>query len=252
MTNLKTLTMTIIAISSALLVSCNKEDEDAIEMEVVRRGVELIPGRDGKEYEAVDLGLPSKVLWSTCNIGAHSPQESGNFYAWGETETKAHYLWDNYEHCDGDIFSLTKYVQQGGAEDYGLGKQYDDKTVLDSIDDVAKVTMGGKWKMPTVYYFSELDRNTTKRYCKLEGVYGILFTSTRKGYEDRSIFLPIAGKFDDKKVSFNGRSGWYWASELSGKYTYMGQELNIDSDGNAVLSQYPRYVGLSVRPITKR
>ncbi len=41
---------------------------------------------NGHEY--VDLGLPSGTLWATCNIGAESPEECGDYFAWGETEPK--------------------------------------------------------------------------------------------------------------------------------------------------------------------
>ena len=45
------------------------------------------------DYGYVDLGLPSGTLWATCNIGANYPWEYGNYYAWGETKTKAVYDW---------------------------------------------------------------------------------------------------------------------------------------------------------------
>ena len=37
-------------------------------------------------HEYVDLGL--SVKWATCNVGASSPEEYGNYFAWGETEPK--------------------------------------------------------------------------------------------------------------------------------------------------------------------
>ena len=37
-------------------------------------------------HEAVDLGL--SVKWSTCNYGASSSYNNGNYYAWGETSTR--------------------------------------------------------------------------------------------------------------------------------------------------------------------
>jgi len=40
------------------------------------------------EHEWVDLGLPSGTLWATCNVGANSPEEYGDYFAWGETEPK--------------------------------------------------------------------------------------------------------------------------------------------------------------------
>ena len=46
---------------------------------------------NGHNY--VDLGLPSGTLWATCNVGADTPEGYGNYYAWGETETKEVYNW---------------------------------------------------------------------------------------------------------------------------------------------------------------
>lgn len=54
--------------------------------------------------ESVDLGLPSKTLWATCNVGAEAPEELGDYFAWGETEpNKSEYEWTNYEWCDQKI-----------------------------------------------------------------------------------------------------------------------------------------------------
>ena len=44
-------------------------------------------------YEYVDLGL--SVLWATCNIGADKPEDYGDYYAWGESETKSTYTESN-------------------------------------------------------------------------------------------------------------------------------------------------------------
>ena len=45
--------------------------------------------KDGHEY--VDLGLPSGLLWATCNVGANAPEEYGDYFAWGETSPKDEY-----------------------------------------------------------------------------------------------------------------------------------------------------------------
>ncbi len=47
-------------------------------------------------HEAVDLGLPSGTLWATCNVGASSPEELGDYFAWGETKPKEKYSDENY------------------------------------------------------------------------------------------------------------------------------------------------------------
>ena len=43
----------------------------------------------------VDLGLPSGVLWASCNIGANAIEDYGLFFAWGETSPKQEYNYDN-------------------------------------------------------------------------------------------------------------------------------------------------------------
>ena len=46
-------------------------------------------------YDYVDLGLPSGTKWATCNVGATTPEEYGNYYAWGETTVKTEYVEEN-------------------------------------------------------------------------------------------------------------------------------------------------------------
>ena len=60
-------------------------------------------------YDFVDLGLPSGLLWATCNVGADSPEDIGNYYSWGETDTKSKYAWSTYKWCRGSSNSITKY-----------------------------------------------------------------------------------------------------------------------------------------------
>jgi hypothetical protein len=40
-------------------------------------------------YTYVDLGL--SVKWATCNVGAATPEEYGDYFAWGEVEPKTTY-----------------------------------------------------------------------------------------------------------------------------------------------------------------
>lgn len=47
------------------------------------------------KYEAVDMGV--SVKWAAYNIGAEKPEEYGGYYAWGETEEKETYSYDNYK-----------------------------------------------------------------------------------------------------------------------------------------------------------
>lgn len=45
--------------------------------------------KNANGYEYIDLGL--SVKWATCNVGATSPEEYGDYFAWGEITTKAEY-----------------------------------------------------------------------------------------------------------------------------------------------------------------
>ena len=60
-------------------------------------------------HEYVDLGLPSGTLWATVNVGATRPNEFGDYFAWGETEPKEEYDWNNYKWCNGSENTMTKY-----------------------------------------------------------------------------------------------------------------------------------------------
>ncbi len=66
-------------------------------------------GDTAESHEWVDLGLPSGTLWATCNVGASSPEEYGDYFAWGETEPKTTYFWSTYKYCQGTETTMTKY-----------------------------------------------------------------------------------------------------------------------------------------------
>ncbi len=84
-------------------------------------------------HDYVDLGLPSGLLWATCNIGASSPEGYGNYYSWGETKTKSTYNYKNYKYYNYDKGYYTKYCTNS---EYGI---VDNKTTLEATDDAAYV-----------------------------------------------------------------------------------------------------------------
>ena len=130
-----------------------------------------------KAPKVVDLGL--SVGWASCNVGATSPEEFGDHYAWGEVEPKEYYGWDNYK-WKGSVewSSVVKY-----SAEFGL-------VILEPGDDVAHVSYGGKWRMPTKEELEELIANCYNQFVELEGVKGVRYTSKQNG---NSIFIPLAG-----------------------------------------------------------
>ena len=59
-------------------------------------GIDVTISTSNSRY--VDLGLPSGLLWATYNVGAHVPEEYGDYFAWGETQPKATYDWNTYNY----------------------------------------------------------------------------------------------------------------------------------------------------------
>lgn len=238
-------TAVCLALSSISFISCEKEDKDAISIDVVQKGTQKIQGIDGKEYEVVDLGFPSKILWATCNIGATSPEKYGDYFAWGEIQSKAKYDWTTYNHCNGSKLTIKKYYKVD--ENYG---STDGKLALDSIDDAATQLMGEKWNMPLRRDFSDLISRCDWKYCKLNGVWGCLFTSKENG---NSLFLPHAGlmdvTMDVPEHLHTGSYGYYWSADLYD--TQDAYTLYFDRKSNPVHKQYQsREIGLPIRPVT--
>ena len=236
---------------TTLLTGCEKEDKDSISKSDVNKGIVMIEGRGGQEFAAVDLGLSSGTLWATCNVGASSPEDAGNYYSWGEIEPKSYYDTYSYKWFDDKYAEYyTKYINDKDNPYYSDSTK---KNVLYPEDDVARMVMGEKWFMPTPDDFNELTYRCERRYCKLNGVWGFLFTSKVKGYTDNSIFFPFAGRKDGDKVKFDVDYGFYWSRNLYTKkesdcaYSFWIQDDPDIADEDKFL---PRYLGLTVRAIT--
>ena len=192
-------------------------------------------------FAYVDLDLPSGLLWATCNVGADKPEDYGDYFTWGETETKDYYDWSNYKWCNGSYNNLTKYCTNSY---YGT---VDNKTVLDPEDDAAHVNWGGGWRMPTTREWKELYDNTTSTWTTEDGVAGRKFTS--KTDSSKYIFLPAAGYRNGTSLYFAGSDSLYWSSSLftdSPDYAY---SMDFDSGGVNPQSDNRRFFGFTVRPV---
>ena len=189
----------------------------------------------------VDLGLPSGLLWATCNMGADTPEDYGNYYAWGETTTKSGYSWSTYQYCNGSDNTLTKYCTNSS---YGYNGFVDNLTALLPEDDVATANWGGNWRMPTKEEWQELLDNTTNTWTQQNGVNGRLFTASN----GNSIFLPAAGYRYNSSLYIAGSYGFYWSSSLYTDYPCYAWILGFLSD-NYYLHNSSRDYGHSVRPV---
>ena len=177
---------------------------------------------NGHEY--VDLGLPSGLKWATCNIGASSPEDYGDYYAWGETETKDYYSADNcstYNVQTNDISGNIKY-------------------------DAARANWGGSWRMPTKTEMEELIDFCKWEWAQVDGVVG----NKVIGVNGNSIFIPAAGCRVESWLADAGGYGCYWSSTPDESYIYGAHRLYFN-DGDQGVSWDDRCEGRSVRPVTE-
>ncbi len=191
--------------------------------------------------EEVDLGLTSGIKWATCNVGAYYPEDYGDYYAWGETETKSNYTWVTYKWCNGSEDSMTNYCTDSR---YGT---VDNKTVLDPEDDVAHVQWGGSWRMPTRSEQDELREKCTWDWTTLNGINGYKVT----GPNGNSIFLPAAGYRGGSRVYLRGVDGYYWSGSLDSGKSYDAYCLNFHYDYYNGMSNRSRCDGCMVRPVSE-
>lgn len=191
-------------------------------------------GPDNHEY--VDLGL--SVKWATCNVGASSPEDYGDYFAWGETEPKDDYRWSNYKYLNDSDFSLTKYCTDSTS---GI---VDSKTTLEPEDDAATVNWGSPWRMPTREEQDELREKCTWTWTTQGGVNGY----SVKGPNGNTIFLPAAGSHDDKYLLSVGSGGYYWSSSLHTSVPDDAYYLSFYSS-DFYWFDYFRCYGHSVRPV---
>lgn len=161
--------------------------------------------------EAVDMGL--SVMWASFNLGASKPEEYGNYYAWGETQTKSEYSEYTYKWLTltEGVFKVTKYCPSYNRSSWGgAGDNPDNKTVLDKEDDAAYVNLGGNWRMPTRAEMNALIENCAWTWTSLNGVNGMLVTASN----GNSIFLPAAGSLFGTDLDNVGDQGHYMNTSL--------------------------------------
>ena len=187
----------------------------------------------------VDLGLPSGLLWATRNVGATSPEDYGDYFAWGETQPKEVYDWSTYIYSNGADDQLTKYCSNS---DYGYNGFTDNLTILQPGDDAATANYGGR--TPTKVEWQELLDNTTATWTTQNGVNGRLFTGTN----GNSIFLPAAGCRWDSNIHGGGYYGYYWSSSLYPGLPFYAWEIGFGS-GSQYLDAINRMCGQPVRAV---
>ena len=193
--------------------------------------------------EAIDLGL--SVKWASMNIGATSPEEYGDYFAWGETIPKNTYNYSTYKWCQGKKNTLIKYCSDS---EYGV---VDNLMTLESVDDAATANWGSSWRTPTIEELQELSTLCVWTWTTQNGVNGYKVTGTN----GNSIFLPASGSINYQgnyvKATDVGTRGSIWSSTL------------YSNNNNACVISYRkdlygahffegRSCGITIRPVTNK
>ena len=127
-----------------------------------------------KNHEYVDLGLPSHTMWATCNAGAYTPTDAGDFFAW--------YEFDNSFFNGKVIFNETN-------------RKY---------NDALKAPKGWEgWIMPTKEQYDELISNTT-----LSVSNNCIILKSK--HNDNSITFPATGFVEAGFIQGRSPVGYYW------------------------------------------
>jgi hypothetical protein len=231
----------IILSGSGNLTAADVNKDGEINIADVNAIIDLILGggapQDNHEY--VDLGLPSGTLWATCNVGANSPEQYGDYFAWGETVPKEVYTWETYKWCNGTWDSLTKYNFQNY---YGT---VDNKNELEPADDAAQANWGLSWQMPTKAQQDELHEHCNWQWTTMNGVNGYLGT----GPSGKTLFLPAAGYKDGTRIVSEGEFGYYWSHSLYYGMSLYAYNHLFFSGSSPGWDKQERSFGLSIRPV---
>ena len=176
---------------------------------------------------AVDLGLHSRLLWSNINLGASSPDDSGDYYAWGETAPKTEY-------------SKSAYTARNLGTDIS-GSQYDAVHVAEN--------WGGIWRMPTKADLEELITQCT--WTEVTKYGQPMFKLV--GPSGDSIFIAKSGHISGRSVSGKDTKAYVWTANLNATTdvnnenaygsNFYGNTRNIDAAA--------RYLGYAIRPVAK-
>ena len=150
----------------------------------------------------IDLGL--SVEWSEYPFGTADDYAGVAFNA-SSSEAPTGFTFFQFGYHDKWNSEGTGGAHIAYDGDLDPSKVYPYDTVLDSEHDAAHYWLGGKYRMPSKEEAQELIDNTTKEwktdYKGISGLNGLLLTSTKSGFTDKSIFLPATGEWypEDEK-----------------------------------------------------
>ena len=97
----RTIATILLSLTAIVFIACSKPEEPDNNDDIVQNDSiatdSVVVDSVILDHAIVDLGLPSGTLWATCNVGAETPEDCGDYLAWGETAPKEMYDWKQYK-----------------------------------------------------------------------------------------------------------------------------------------------------------
>ena len=185
--------------------------------------------------------------WATVNLGASSPEATGDYYMYGGTTANpSSCSWD-YCPYKGSNKNTSPYTKYGVAADGNI--------ILQQGDDAAAQAWGCGWRMPTRDEMLDLLSKCTVTYNQSKRGY----TFTSKENTSLSIFMPTAGYKNGSSVFNVGKYARYLTATSTASpstkdrdcyilYWYTNSSYQEDHKPEAN-TQSVRYWGMSVRAV---
>jgi len=187
-----------------------------------------------KDFNVVAVDLGVSVYWASYNVGAESPEESGNYYAWGEVVPKKTYSWATY-----------KLQQNQKYNTDTLSSTVTSIKLLERSEDAANYNWGGEWRITTNAEFEELRDNTWFYAAERNGINGFRIVSKINGNE---IFVPYAGFMRDDVIHGKGKAIVFFLRDLyfcRSMYGYYYWQVWAEENH----FEFSRWDGVAIRPV---
>lgn len=185
--------------------------------------------------DQVDMGLPSGIKWGRMNIGATTPFETGDYFAWGESKTKGN-------------FNLYTYVGPKLEEvAFGLNQ------------DAATCRLGGNWRTPTEEEWEELLANSdvqTTNMVTEQNKTSFCYVLTSK-LNGETLYIPESGvKVSDwvrhEATELLTATGYKSGTSSLDYYSMYAASLKKDETSGAITTKVEilsRCLGRAIRPV---
>ena len=159
----------------------------------------------------------------------------------GEVETKNDYSYETYKWSNGASSGANGYTKYNSSETWG--PVVDNKHFLEPEDDIATVTLGSPWRMPTRAEMEELSNYCNWEWKEVNGHPGYEITSRLTG---NSIFLPAVSSRSHTNTEIITEPVIYFSNQKDDSFTRYGFRLDKNSRSTTTLF---REYGTNIRAV---